>query len=474
MRLRAAATDDVGVAAVTYTVNGVDAGTTTMPPYELEYTAPAGMLALNVGATAVDAAGNSAAAPTVAVSVLAPQVVGSITLPGAAARIAVNGNYAYVCSIDGLQIIDISVPAAPSLVRTVPLGMTLDIRLFGRLAYAGTNMAMVVLDIADPANPAVLSSTPMVAQSLDLVGTAAYIASGTTMRRYDLSDPRTPAGVGANDQNTHLIFTRALGRFALFAHYASYISTGRLLALSSAATMNYLTWYDDMVGNQVLNNTFNDISTTGNAFVMATSTGLTAARFNSKPAGPRRIDDPFGFAAVAWQDAWLIGVHDRNVESNQYDTAGVLFDSTSHWALRPRATISTGIAASQMIAADITPTHVFMLSRRQDNASSTVTIAKYRDVSDTFGAAPSISISASGPASRDRLLRITAAATDDVGVAAVTFTLNGVDVATDSNAPFDVTIIVPPGAASPAVIGARATDFGGNVRNAATVSLPLQ
>ena len=69
--VRADATDDVAVASVTFSVNGVATYTDTSEPFEARLTAPAVGAPMVLGATAVDFGGNSAAAPTVEVTVIA-------------------------------------------------------------------------------------------------------------------------------------------------------------------------------------------------------------------------------------------------------------------------------------------------------------------------------------------------------------------------------------------------------------------
>jgi len=58
--IRAEAADDTGVASVVFNVNGVDAYTDHIKPYEFNYLVPAGVVTLNVTARAVDYSGNQA------------------------------------------------------------------------------------------------------------------------------------------------------------------------------------------------------------------------------------------------------------------------------------------------------------------------------------------------------------------------------------------------------------------------------
>jgi hypothetical protein len=82
--LHADASDDFGVASVTFTVGGVPTFTALAPPYEFIYKIPADVSSLTFGATAVDFGGNAASAVPVTISVHpdAPPVI-SLTDPSA-------------------------------------------------------------------------------------------------------------------------------------------------------------------------------------------------------------------------------------------------------------------------------------------------------------------------------------------------------------------------------------------------------
>ncbi|MDP9191860.1 MAG: Ig-like domain-containing protein [Acidobacteriota bacterium] len=470
MTLRAAASDDTAVASVSYRVNGVDVGTPTLPPYEVAYTAPAGMTSLTITATATDAAGNTAEADPIAVSIALPQVVGSLSLPGTANRVAVNGSHAYVASNLGLQIVDVSQPAAPSLIRTVAVGPSSDVRLFGNHAYVATNSNVAVVDITSPASAATFATVPVSSHSLDLIGTRALIAGGNTLYQYELANPQSPQAISQRNTGTPQTSVHASGEYALTTSNSNF-SKGQLNGFDLDLLPNFVVWYNDMNGATAVGNNFNDLHADGRSVVIATSTGLTSGRFGTRFVAPLRLNDPFGFRAIARQGEWLVGIHGTNT-SGVLDPNAVLFDFGNGIHLVPHATIFSGITGGTPTAVDLTPTHVFITS--QHSGTSRLTIAKVHDFSDGFGVAPAVTVSADGPASRDRLLRIKAAASDDVGVASVTFTVNGVDVFTDTTAPYDMTYVVPSAATSPLVIGARATDFGGNVTPAANVTLPVQ
>ena len=97
-------------------------------------------------------------------------------------------------------------------------------------------------------------------------------------------------------------------------------------------------------------------------------------------------------------------------------------------------------------------------------------IGKYREYSDTAAVAPAVTVQSFTATPRvGQLLNLRAAASDDVGVASVVFTVNGVDVFTDSVAPYEFNYLVPSGATSLNVT-ARATDYAGTSTTSAVRS----
>ena len=106
------------------------------------------------------------------------------------------------------------------------------------------------------------------------------------------------------------------------------------------------------------------------------------------------------------------------------------------------------------------------------SGSTALMIAQYNRTVDNNGVAPTVSIVS--PTAADTLIAgerrtITADATDDVGVDHVNITIDGQNAGT-VRAPYAVTARIPTGVSS-VLIGATATDFGGNVGTAAPVQV---
>ncbi|HEX9504622.1 MAG TPA: Ig-like domain-containing protein, partial [Acidimicrobiia bacterium] len=102
-------------------------------------------------------------------------------------------------------------------------------------------------------------------------------------------------------------------------------------------------------------------------------------------------------------------------------------------------------------------------------------IGKYLEVSDEAGVAPTVNITSPAAGSEHiagSTVTVHAEATDDVGVAGVTFSVDGVPFSTDFIAPFELSFTLPANVTS-VTFGASATDFGGNVGTAPTITIQV-
>ncbi len=124
---------------------------------------------------------------------------GSLDTPGQARNIVLSGNWAYIADYnEGLQIIDISDPGNPSLVKTWETdSYTYDVELSGNYAYlADGSSGLQILDITDPSSPVPAGSyeAAQSAQGVTLSGNYAYIAAYYSgLYIIDISSPGTPS-----------------------------------------------------------------------------------------------------------------------------------------------------------------------------------------------------------------------------------------------------------------------------------------
>ncbi len=124
--------------------------------------------------------------------------VGTINTPLA---VAVSGSFAYVGAASALQIVDLTVPSAPTVLGSVTLGSQVaSVAAAGRYVYAVYGGTLGIVDVSNPASPALVGSvvagtgTSYVA----VAGRYAYvtIANFDTMQIVDVSNPAQPVLLG--------------------------------------------------------------------------------------------------------------------------------------------------------------------------------------------------------------------------------------------------------------------------------------
>jgi hypothetical protein len=112
-----------------------------------------------------------------------PSLAGSYDTPGFATGVTMAGDYAYVADGgSGLEIIDISDPASPFLVGTFDSpGGAAAVTVTGDFAYmADLDAGLQVIDISDPTSPFLAGTynTPGFVYGVDVMGNYAYAADG--------------------------------------------------------------------------------------------------------------------------------------------------------------------------------------------------------------------------------------------------------------------------------------------------------
>lgn len=127
------------------------------------------------------------------------------TLPGAAGQTfeaEVVDGYAYVAdALKGLKVIDVRNPAQPVEVGQVSAAVSIAVRVVGSRAYM-TDFAgkkLIIVDISNPASPVVLSESalPGDGRATYVVGNRAYVASGWGgVAVFDVSNAAAPVKEG--------------------------------------------------------------------------------------------------------------------------------------------------------------------------------------------------------------------------------------------------------------------------------------
>lgn len=143
-----------------------------------------------------------------------------IDTPGRASRLEIVGDLAYVADTSaGLQIIDLSDPAALRIVGHFSTPMAHSVSVVGNIAYvADGDLGLVLVDVRDPTAPALLSA-PNPCMSLDVAvsGTIAHVAVYGGLQVFDVANPHAPAYIGDVDWITWSRAVTVVGHYAYYA-----------------------------------------------------------------------------------------------------------------------------------------------------------------------------------------------------------------------------------------------------------------
>ena len=127
--------------------------------------------------------------------------VGTLPLPGTRAHdIAIQGDLAYVATDDGLTIVNVSNPEAPSFVSEIDLGgKTLGVAVKGSYAFlANTNTDFNVVDVSTPGSPVWVASKRISGSAYDVAvkDDIAYVTSfGGELYLFRISNSGSPTQI---------------------------------------------------------------------------------------------------------------------------------------------------------------------------------------------------------------------------------------------------------------------------------------
>jgi hypothetical protein len=126
------------------------------------------------------------------------QLAGGYDTPGSAYHTAVAGDHVYVADYtSGIQVLDVSDPAAPVLAGTLAMGgQAVAVAVEGDHLYVANYYGSLdVVDISDPTNPILVGQTPLMGNPHAVVvnGDVAYLACYYGgVQSVDVSDPTMP------------------------------------------------------------------------------------------------------------------------------------------------------------------------------------------------------------------------------------------------------------------------------------------
>jgi hypothetical protein len=407
-----------------------------------------------------------------------PTALSFVDIPGFANNVDVSGNFAYVAAGSaGLQVVNVSDRSHPQIVssRSLP-GNANDVVVAGNHAYvAAGNAGLQIVNISDPLSPTIAGSLNTGGEAWDVVvkGTQAYVANGANgLAIVDVSAPSSPSLLGSlslsgTSKGVDVDVIRKLAVIALGTNGLAVVNVANPAAPTLLATLP---------GGDV-----RDVGISGNFVFLAdfsrsfTSVDLTnpsqpvLRASTSSSLGGLLEDVAINGTIAAGADVFFVNGVPMIDVSNQTSPQPRLILNFSNF----RDDNGTGIAMD--------PSFVYLtaesgtISENGVNGTTRLYIGQYRNIEDNLGIPPVIQITS--PASGSEVIQgstvtVTANATDDVAVAAVTFLLNGQPAFTSTTAPYQFTFTAP-ATGSTLTIGAFALDFGNNVGQAPNLTLNL-
>ncbi len=127
-----------------------------------------------------------------------PDLVGVLSFSTTAQHISVSGNYAYIISEfymgpTYLNIVNISEPSGPALISDMIIPWSIEPAVNGDFLYLPSGEGLKIIDVSDPGNPFYASEPGFQMGFLYIAGN--YLFSGG-LEIFDISDPINPVFVG--------------------------------------------------------------------------------------------------------------------------------------------------------------------------------------------------------------------------------------------------------------------------------------
>ncbi len=407
--------------------------------------------------------GNGAASATIDVTVdaFSPKPVKVLAMPGTSLSVLVRGSLAFVSDgAAGLTIVDVSSKSAPHIVSTTNVGSPVhQVALVGPYAYLAAESKLVMLDVSHPEAPQVAFNLAMTnATGIQLVGNYAYVADGEAGLRV----------ISLNPFPTQIVATRT--------------AAAPITAISGAPPRMLA-----IAGNQTL--LFDATLASSPSLVGATS-GQNPKVGTAGTPSATLVSGIYGYVANGFNGVVGLDLRAAPVVVGGSDLVPATFNATGGLARSGNLLFATDSGGSRNVAyilslldpanptfadkvdfASLAAGGVPQLGIEADRQYVYVTrqgqleIGQFLRFADTGTVAPAVSITS--PAEGARLqaganASVVVDATDDVAVASVALSVDGIVVGTQQDFPLQPFLAPMPAGASSATLRATATDFNGN------------
>ncbi len=382
------------------------------------------------------------------VRTFAPLALSSVSIPGYANNVEVNGDFAYVAAGSaGLQVVSVSNRAAPAIVGSRDTnGTAIDVRLSGRYAYvADGESGLQIIDIVSPTAPVIVGSadTPGMAQDVAVSANLVYIADGFGgLQIINAANPAAPILVGSLNTGAQARGVDVSGTRVVIADDAAV----RIIDVSNPSA-------PFLRGSVFIPGGPKDVRVSGNlAYVAAYTGGFRIIDFTN-PAAPFEVGSlPTQFVPRDVEVAGRFAVFAEQLFPN----AVPFVDVTTPAAPGLKGIINfspLGDYAGTGIA--VAGPYVYMTGEsfvvNADfgfSGDTRLFIGQYLPLEDLAGVPPEVAITsplAGETHYEGAQLTVQAEATDDIAVNQVQFYVGGQPAFTDSSAPYAYSLTVPTG-----------------------------
>jgi len=410
----------------------------------------------------------------IAVTEFDPVGLSTVSIPGYANNVDIQGDLAYVAAGDkGLQIVDVSNKELPEIIGSLDTtGVAIDVKIVGDTLYlADGDSGLAIIDVTNPTAPTLLSSiqTNGTAQDISTQGDFVFIANGNSgIEVINVSSLSKPFSVGYSEQLTDVKGIAVEGSYLVAVGGSSLA----LFDIEDKANPLWLTAVNiGQVKDVVIDN--------GYVYVAAYSTGYRVYKISESnqlelKGGdatfvPRDVAVTNGFTFFAEQlfPNVVAYVNTKNPD-NPFFQDTINLSPLGDYA-------GTGIAIDATHAF-ITEESFVVSSDYKATGNTKLFIAQYRELSDKNGIAPTITLTQpakDGATVEGARLAIAADAKDDIAIAKVEFYVNGLKIGQDSTFPYSIPYSVPQNIDNIA-IRADAVDLAGTTTKSQLVTLNVQ
>ncbi len=404
-----------------------------------------------------------------------PSPVSFVPIPGYANSVGVSGDYAYVAAGGaGLQVVSLSADRThPAVVTSLPLaGNANDVAVVGNLTYVAMGSGgLAAVNTTNPLTPTLLGTLNISGNAMDVTirGTTAFVANGSNFVLVDVTNPAAMTRIstlplsgfvwGVDVDMDHHLAAVAAGTAGLY-----------LIDITNPAL--------PVVLGNVNTGDARQAAIRGNfVFVADQASSMTSVNITN-PAAPVVVSNTPLSLGGRLNDIVLSG--NFALGADVFFVNGIpIVDVSNPASLQPRAILNFTARDDNSMGIAVDPVFAYVatdhsgLNRGGSFGDSRLYIGQYQPRQDLAGIPPVVSITspANGASQVEGTqITVTAAATDDIAVAAVQFLVNGQVAFTTTTVPYQYTFIIPLGSRS-LTLGARAFDLGGNMGTASDIVL---